>query len=154
MDISVKVKEIRERKGWSQEHLADVAGLSVKTIQRIESRMGKASFESQQALSQAFDIRIEKLFYSQTPKKPERRPKEYILEVYFEGECIEQQRYFDPIIPPLPGEKFYIIFENKNYSDEYGNWWIVNRRKHLKFNEEINIEILMLECTPDPQKGA
>jgi len=154
MNISIKVKNLREGKGWSQEHLSAVAGISTKTIHRIETGKTKASLESQQALSDAFGISISELFYDQAQNNAERWPKEYILEVYFEGECIEQQRYLDPIIPPLPGEKFYIIFENKNYSNEHGNWWIVNRRKHLKFNEEINIETLMLECTPDPQKGA
>ena len=153
MEISLKVKQLRESKGWSQEHLAAVAGISPRTIHRIETGKRKASLESQRAIASAFEISVSDLIYDPLPNQTKSWPKEYILEVYFEGECIEQQRYLDPIIPPLPGEKFYIVFENKNYSDEHGNWWIVNRRRHLKFNEEINIETLMLDCTPDPQNG-
>ncbi len=36
-DLAKKVKEIRIKKGLSQEQLADSAGLSVRTIQRIEN---------------------------------------------------------------------------------------------------------------------
>ena len=152
MDISLKVKRLRKHKGWSQEHLASVSGLSTKTVQRIESG-NNASLESQQALASVFEIDIGELIYNNF--EPEKRnPKEYILEVYFEGECIEQQIYADPIIPPLPGEQFYIVFQNKNYSDSYGNWWVVEKRKHLKFNQSINIETLMLYCIPDPSRGA
>ncbi|NNN70892.1 MULTISPECIES: helix-turn-helix domain-containing protein [unclassified Vibrio] len=155
MTIGKKVKHLRESRGWSQEHLSSVSGLSIKTIQRIESGR-KASLESQQALASAFKVEISEIFYAKTEVvcSTKKSPKEYILEIYFEGECIEQQSYFDPIIPPLPGEQFYISFENSNYSEEYGNWWVVQKRKHLKFNESINIETLMLYCIPDPKKGA
>lgn len=154
MSIGKKIKTLREQKGWSQEHLAQVSGLVVKTIQRIESEKTKAALESQQALACAFEIEIKELFYAyDEPLAEIRAPKEYILEIYFEGECIEQQRYLDPIIPPLPGEQFHISFQNSNYSQSYGNWWLVEKRKHLKFNESINIETLMLYCIPDPKKG-
>ena len=155
MSIGKKIKKLRELNAWSQEHLSTVSGLAVKTIQRIEAEKNKASLESQKALASVFEIEISDLFYSQIqePAVPRQFPKEYILEIYYEGECIEQQSYFDPIIPPLPGEQFYISFENTNYSKEHGNWWLVKKRKHLKFNESINIETLMLYCIPDPDQG-
>ena len=152
MDISSKVKKLRQNKGWSQDHLATVSGLSTKTVQRIESG-NNASLESQQALASVFKINVGELIYNDF-KAEKSNPKEYILEVYFEGDCIEQQTYAEPIIPPLPGEQFYIIFQNKNYSENYGNCWIVEKRKHLKFNQSINIETLMLDCKPDPNRGA
>lgn len=37
MELSEKVKEIRLKKGISQELLAEESGLSLRTIQRIES---------------------------------------------------------------------------------------------------------------------
>ena len=30
------VRKLRESKAWSQDHLAEAAGLSVRTIQRVE----------------------------------------------------------------------------------------------------------------------
>ncbi len=34
---SSRIRMERERRAWSQEHLAEVAGLSLRTIQRVET---------------------------------------------------------------------------------------------------------------------
>ncbi len=47
----------RENRGWSQGHLAEVAGLSLRTIQRIE-KTGSASFESVTALASVLSIGV------------------------------------------------------------------------------------------------
>lgn len=52
---SQKVRQLREARGWSQEHLAEVAGLSARTVQRIESD-GNASPESRMALAAALGV--------------------------------------------------------------------------------------------------
>lgn len=52
---SQKVRRLREARGWSQEHLAEVAGLSPRTVQRIESD-GNASPESRMALATALSM--------------------------------------------------------------------------------------------------
>lgn len=36
-DLSKRVKELRARRGFSQEQLADLSGLSLRTIQRVEN---------------------------------------------------------------------------------------------------------------------
>lgn len=149
VEIDRKIKTLRENKGWSQEHLADVSGLATKTIQRIESGKSNASLDSRRALADAFGINVSEL--RESPESPgvTPPPREYILEIYYEGECIEQQIYASPIIAPLPGEQIYIIFKNKNYSNEYGNWWLVKKRRHIKLGESANVESLMLTCVPD-----
>lgn len=50
----------RLAKAWSQEQLAEMSGLSVRTIQRIE-RGQKASFESLKSLAAVFDVHINEL---------------------------------------------------------------------------------------------
>jgi transcriptional regulator with XRE-family HTH domain len=146
--IAAKIKSMRESKAWSQEHLSHISGLSVKTIQRIESGNSKASLESQKSLAAAFNVDLKEIFYGE-PIDPERiYPREYVFEVYFEGECIEQRISLEPTVPPLSGEKMYIEFENSNYNKEHGYWWLVNSRRHLKFGSKTNIETLMLDCTP------
>ncbi|WP_299793243.1 helix-turn-helix transcriptional regulator [uncultured Shewanella sp.] len=50
-----KLKALRGERSWSQEVLAKSTGLSLRTIQRIESE-GKASAESTLALSSAFEV--------------------------------------------------------------------------------------------------
>lgn len=56
----MSLKEIRIRKNWSQDELALLSGLSVRTIQRIE-RNHKAGLESLKSLAAAFNIDIEEL---------------------------------------------------------------------------------------------
>lgn len=60
MEVKVdsgRIKLERENRGWSQSHLASVAGLSLRTIQRIE-KTGSASFESVTALASVFSIEV------------------------------------------------------------------------------------------------
>lgn len=54
------VKKLRDRKGWTQEQLAECCGLNVRTIQRVESGK-KASLETLQSLTSVFEVDISKL---------------------------------------------------------------------------------------------
>jgi transcriptional regulator with XRE-family HTH domain len=49
------VRNERQRRGWTQQHLADAAGCSLRTVQRIE-RHGVASNESVSALCAVFEL--------------------------------------------------------------------------------------------------
>lgn len=51
------LKRLRHKRNWSQEQLAEISGLSVRTIQRIESG-GKASLETLNALASALEIDV------------------------------------------------------------------------------------------------
>lgn len=58
MDMKIdplKIRQLREARGWSQEHLAEVAGLSARTVQRIEAE-GNTSPESRMALAAALSV--------------------------------------------------------------------------------------------------
>lgn len=57
---SIRIRSERENRGWSQGHLASVAGLSLRTIQRIE-KTGFASFESVTALAAVFSLEVAEL---------------------------------------------------------------------------------------------
>ena len=63
------IRQHREQRAWSQEHLAQVSGLGLRTIQRIEST-GIGSAESALALASVFGTTV-KDFAS--PPKPKRR---------------------------------------------------------------------------------
>lgn len=153
MNISEIVIKHREKKGWTQRELAQHSGVCERTIQRAEDDKNTISTMTQRKLAEALGIEFEDFLDSSQKRMLQEKRKTYILEIYFNGECIEQQRSFDPFISPLPGEQIYIEFKNKNYSEEYGNWWSVEKRQHLKFDEEIFIETLMLTCVPDLRKG-
>lgn len=63
MEIKINVdllKKLRREKAWSQEQLAEISGVSLRTIQRIE-KSGRASLESKKAIAAAFEIRAVEL---------------------------------------------------------------------------------------------
>ena len=60
MEMQVNIDEIktqRSNRAWSQTQLAEVSGLSLRTIQRIE-KTGVASLESVKSLASVFEIDI------------------------------------------------------------------------------------------------
>jgi DNA-binding XRE family transcriptional regulator len=57
---SAGVRKLREAKSWTQEHLASAAGVSLRTIQRIESE-GSASAESRLAIAAALGVPVENI---------------------------------------------------------------------------------------------
>ena len=52
---SEKLRLLRETRGWSQEHLAAVAGISARPLQRMEAD-GSASADSRMAVAAALDL--------------------------------------------------------------------------------------------------
>lgn len=50
-----RIKQLREARGWSQEHLASICGLSPRTVQRLETE-GNASVESRMAVAAALEV--------------------------------------------------------------------------------------------------
>lgn len=52
---SDKIKQLRQERGWTQSHLAELCDVSLRTIQRIENQ-GVASGESLMALSAVFEV--------------------------------------------------------------------------------------------------
>lgn len=54
------VKKLREKKYWSQEQLANMAGLSLRIIQRVEAG-NPASKETLKLLASVFEINISEL---------------------------------------------------------------------------------------------
>ena len=67
-----KLKALRESRAWSQTHLADASGISLRTIQRIE-KSGVASPESVKSLCATLGIQVGDLSIS-TPQQSENAP--------------------------------------------------------------------------------
>ncbi|CAM5223093.1 helix-turn-helix transcriptional regulator [Alishewanella longhuensis] len=54
------IRQLRADKGWTQQQLADICNLSLRTIQRVELH-GIASLETSKALAVAFAIERQQL---------------------------------------------------------------------------------------------
>src|SRR5262245_44303850 len=60
MNMNVDSKRIRlerERRAWSQQHLAEAAGVSLRTIQRVEAT-GLASYETAKSIAAVFQLDV------------------------------------------------------------------------------------------------
>lgn len=60
-DLAQKIKELRNRKGMSQEVLTEDSGLSLRTIQRIENGETEPTGETLKRLSQALGVSPDEL---------------------------------------------------------------------------------------------
>ncbi len=63
------LKQERSKRAWSQEHLAQVSGLGLRTVQRIESA-GTASNESIASLATVFEMTVAD-FMVESPRPPQ-----------------------------------------------------------------------------------
>jgi transcriptional regulator with XRE-family HTH domain len=75
---SAVMRQEREKRAWSQEHLAGVTGLALRTIQRIEST-GVASYESAGAIAAVFGLPVTALRGDATaPSAPLRGTRQWL----------------------------------------------------------------------------
>ena len=56
--IDHRIRPLREKRGWTQQHLADAAGLSRKIITRLEKGELIPSKETLMAVAAAFDVSL------------------------------------------------------------------------------------------------
>ena len=68
-DPTILVQKLRVQRGWSQEQLAALSGLSVRTIQRIE-RGQPASTETLKSLAAVFEVDFNTLRSPEMPAMP------------------------------------------------------------------------------------
>jgi transcriptional regulator with XRE-family HTH domain len=71
--IGDTIRDLREARAWTQAHLADAAGLSLRTVQRLES-LHSCSHETLLALSAALEIDVRALTEERMPKRNWRGP--------------------------------------------------------------------------------
>src|SRR5215467_10028502 len=69
--VGEKIRTHRERKAWTQEHLARAARLSPRTVQRAEE--GVMSAETKTAIAGALDVPVEA--FARTTKPPAGWPR-------------------------------------------------------------------------------
>ena len=67
------VKELRKRKGLSQEDLAKQSGLSLRTVQRLENGESEPTGETLKRISCVFNITPDELIYWDSDKETLRK---------------------------------------------------------------------------------
>lgn len=71
--IGDRIKVLRESHGWTQAHLAEVAGVSDRTIQRVETRHSYSG-ETAMALASALGVKVQELVAPDATAAGEHRP--------------------------------------------------------------------------------
>lgn len=61
-NIAKKIKELRIKKGLSQEELAENATVNLRTIQRIENDENNPSGKTLRLICKALDVNVESIF--------------------------------------------------------------------------------------------
>lgn len=75
MDVSSeRVRQARIERGWTQQQLAEIANLSLRTVQRVENQ-SVASNETVSALCAVLELSRGELL-TQDPSRPERQAAE------------------------------------------------------------------------------
>lgn len=73
--LAENVKTQRLKRAWTQEQLAEICSVNVRTIQRVE-KLGQASLETKKALAAAFNISVTALFAEPETSKTVKAPSE------------------------------------------------------------------------------
>ncbi|VEB95901.1 anaerobic benzoate catabolism transcriptional regulator [Cedecea lapagei] len=94
--MSNNIKALRLSRAWSQEQLAELSSLSVRTIQRIENG-GQASLETMSAIAAAFDLNVTDLYDDNEPDgEPEDALDTRILEA--KRRVAREYRYYRSVL--------------------------------------------------------
>ena len=61
-NIGIKIKSLREHKGYTQEKLAEITGLSTDYIGKIEVNINKPGLRALIKIANALEVHIKELF--------------------------------------------------------------------------------------------
>lgn len=117
--MSNKFREYRLARAWSQEQLAEMAGLSTRTVQRIESGE-QASLETLSALAAVFETSVAELT-NECPSGGEALD-ERIVQV--RTQVAQEGRFYRSVIIAIVICVFLYIINRTTSPDSYWSFWV------------------------------
>lgn len=66
--LGARVRDLRQRRGWTQEDLGERSGLSYKFIGEIERGLGNPTIDSVDQIARAFAMDVSDLFSREQPE--------------------------------------------------------------------------------------
>lgn len=127
--IGKNIRQHREERHWTQEELAIVAGIDVRTIQRAENGQ-KLALETLKAIANAFEITIDQLSKdSQEEALAEFRAKYSVIELQSLQQAAELYQLFGTHayhfqrIGTLNDDQADSIAEFEQVTKDYGEIW-------------------------------
>ncbi len=104
-----KIRALRIQRGWTQEQLAEIAGVSARTIQRTETG-GSAAFDTLRAIAGAFETDFNHLLRSEPSQVPEPVPPFMYLSEQAENQIPESCENATLAPPAQAGPRMRAIF--------------------------------------------
>ncbi len=135
----------RKTKVWSQQHLADVAGISLRTIQRVE-KTGVSSAESLKAISSAFDKQPSFFLSIENPEKKYNHSLIFAFSIGILLVALLAKNY----LPASTQGKVFFVVEYKaellnNGDINEGVWQLeLDLNKEIKINLPNDFELVLL----------
>lgn len=127
-----RIKELREKAGFSQYKLADLVGTTAATIQRIETGKRPLSEKWARAIADALGLQVAEIFGNILPANPIgiQVIGEVAAGVWKEHEQVDEQKYppvpiaFDPRYQPETQFALYVRGESMNLTIGNGEFAI------------------------------
>ena len=152
-----RISELRQERGWTQEHLASVTGLDARTIQRVEKNVTRGQ-ETLMAIASAFDLAIPELGrrYWIAESKPLsaltiqkstdffetiRRASHY----YSYRTIVDLRPEIEAIAEPLIEEIFADIWAMSPDEPELVRAWCRSAEEPLARLQELNLDIFSIQ---------
>ncbi|QDD89308.1 helix-turn-helix domain-containing protein [Pseudomonas oryzihabitans] len=120
MQMPNKIKELRVARAWSQEHLAELAGISARTVQRIENGE-QASLETLGALAAVLEVRIVDLT-EQTTQAGGAAVDERITDA--RDRVAAESKFYWRVLRGLVICLFLYFLNRATSPDSHWSWWV------------------------------
>lgn len=88
-----RIRELRQARAWSQEQLAELCSLNVRTIQRIENGE-QASLETLSAIAAVMELKVSELYSPHSSQPPEASGEAVDQRVVDAREAVENEISF------------------------------------------------------------
>lgn len=127
MEMKINAEKViaeRKKRAWSQQHLAEVSALSLRTIQRVENN-GSGSLETIKALAASFELSANILFV-QKAEPIESKPKMAAFFAFIMA--IVSSVFF--IVPVSMASDITITAENQGVNSDEG---------YISFSDNVEI---------------
>ena len=93
------IVKLRKAKGWSQQHLSDVSGVSLRTIQRVENE-GNTSVETLKSLASSFETDFNNLILTSPPANNLRKKTTFSFVLFL---CLAMSVFITSTTTASPG---------------------------------------------------
>ncbi|CAH0540139.1 helix-turn-helix domain-containing protein [Vibrio marisflavi] len=124
--LAENVKRHRLKHAWTQEQLAEICSVNVRTVQRVE-KQGQASLETKKALAGAFNLTVEKLTTAESFEQPKSQTTNQINEPYWKSRVRAFSKNAFTLALAFSGVFLmnYIFYPEKTWNYHWSAIWAV-----------------------------